>query len=232
MARHVFMFEGLLGYGRQGWDNLCDNKPLQGNHGGNLLKCLAGSGLAFKPGGGSYRDGSLAGAGPGDTIVSYHEYGDAAKAADYARSVGLDDPIDIGGQQAFNTLIVVGHSFGGDAAWQFVSLLQLGVLFVPNLAVTFDPRSIDDHGNGDQRSNWRRNPAISVREWHNYYRPNGGILKGYPLPAGPNCRPVNDPQPDHYDHAGMIAMLWPQLSPRIDAVGTVRRYRDGDEYVA
>ncbi len=52
MAKHIFLFEGWLGYGGDGWADLLAGKSLQNNHGGNLLKVIA-SRIPFTPAGGS-----------------------------------------------------------------------------------------------------------------------------------------------------------------------------------
>jgi hypothetical protein len=234
MARFIFAFEGLWGYGQNGWNDVCANKPLDGHEGGNLLKRLVVPGFNFVAGGGSHRNGSSV-PGPRDTVLCYYAYGDADKAAAYGHAVGIDRPFDLDGEPAYHTLVVVGHSFGGDASWRFVSLVEMASapvsLFSANLAITFDPRSIQDMGNNDDHSSWRLNPEIVVGDWHNYYRRNALAFKGYALPENAKNNVVNDPQPDNWDHTGMIKTIWPEPWAKIQAVGPARKSSTGNLYL-
>ena len=233
MAKHIFLFEGWLGYGSDGWADLLAGKSLQNNHGGNLLKVIA-SRIPFTPAGGSAGCTPRTDFAPRDTVLSYFQYQAADQAAAYAQSIGIHRPFMLNNKPAFHTLIIIGHSFGGDAAWRFSALLSMAPL-TANLGITFDPRSIADLGNGDDHASWALNPESYASAWQNYFRPNGGLFKGYPLPAPPNSKVQNIPQPDTYDHSGMIAQIWndPQLNLQaaIDAVGTARAAPQGDQYI-
>jgi RHS repeat-associated protein len=223
-TRYVFVFEGLWGYGKEGWNDILADGAIKAGHGGNILKILFGEkgkeALANLTPGGS--DSAPAGAGSpyaNDTVVAYYHgdrdaYAGVESAMAYANAAGIGSPHKTAGLfLLYDTVVVLGHSFGGDAAWEFASRMKRNG-FTVNLGITFDPRSQADNGGSDDHASWKVSPAMPARSWVNYYRPNDCLLRGYELPKPTD----NRKKPVTLDHSGMIGQFADQWLEMIKQV--------------
>lgn len=84
------------------------------------------------------------------------------------------------GKTVYNTITLVGHSFGGDAAFKVANTLRkLGVRV--DLVLTTDPRQSLDAA---KRKTFSR--PDSVDRWVNFYQQNDPLLKGFPVDGADN----------------------------------------------
>jgi hypothetical protein len=145
-TRHIFAFEGLGGYDQGAWESWNKNNSVGAGLVGHVLRDIFGNRAGNAGGivGGASRSG-----GPDwiahrdDTVLHY--FGWSKRDIDYAvrTARGLFPEEPRGKSCYYDTIVVIGHSFGGNAAWEFTQQLYTATNHKAkvDLVYTFDARN-------------------------------------------------------------------------------------------
>jgi RHS repeat-associated protein len=230
-TKYVFAFEGLGGYSQSTWDAYNQPGPhLVSALDAHLLRHFLSKLTGVTPGDSSGDGHKTIQVGSKATVISYYSYEDIAAAKQFAEAQGIGTKKQVNGKCYYDTVVVVGHSFGANTAWEFAGqLMTSSQKPIANLGITFDIRWPGKFGGNDWNPDW--NLPMPANEWWNYWEKNFTLaviplyLGGNELPAPVNNRKENG------NHFSIVSNASGDAIGHLNSVGYARRSVDGNDYI-
>jgi RHS repeat-associated protein len=202
LTQWIFAFEGRYGYSSKAWGQLSNNETPSDGSAGHIIQSLLNNGAHKVIPGATYGDennwakvNSPNGIkhDENDTVFSDFTWTSHAveSAVDFALKQHLDKPSCNG---KYDTVVVIGHSFGGTAAWLFARKLfnDTGGKVKVDLVYMIDPRApreggIEYYPKDPLGSSAEYSVAIDAYNWYHTgsEMPWLGSMPGYSLPLQP-----------------------------------------------